>query len=95
LLPFHILWDGIDIWQAVDGAGSIARALDAGETHELRVFPNSNIAGGLGDRRAFLDGTFSFEATTVPEPTSLLLMGLGVVGLLIKAKQRRKQGGGR
>ena len=52
-----------------------------------------NVDQGSGSDRTWYDGVgFSFEPVpTIPEPTSLYLVGMGIVGL-VAVRRRRRQG---
>ena len=49
-----------------------------------------NVGGGTADRAFRVYGETA-NATPVPEPASLLLMGSGIAGIAAKVRQRRKQ----
>jgi hypothetical protein len=64
-----------------------------GEGHSGDLSVGTNLGAGN-----FLDPTFgggyrvySLQATSVPEPASCILAGLGVLGLLMVARRRRKE----
>lgn len=71
-------------------AGVISKPLVAGETYTVTLRNAANIAGGLGQREASMDGRFewSVQGDIVPDHASTLgLLALGFIGL---AGLRRK-----
>lgn len=74
-------------------SGTFARAVVAGQTYTVSLMNNANIssAGSIGT--GSMDGAFDFviRPATVPEPLTLSLFGMGLVGLAGMRRDRKKR----
>ncbi len=68
-------------------AGSLSATVLAGNSYTVSLDNTANIFGPLGTRTSLMDATFNWSITSVPEPGTLALFGLGALGL---AARRRK-----
>ncbi len=64
-------------------SGTLKWLLLAGNSYTLSIENGANISGALGTITESMDATFKFNAraAAVPEPSSLLMLGSGVLGL--------------
>lgn len=81
--PVGALFDLLNV-NVVEGAGSLSISGDLGVTAEVANFLYSTPGDTLKDV-----GNFTFTATTVPEPTALVLLGLGALLPLLRRRQPR------
>ncbi len=77
----------------VDSSGSATRNIFAGYEYTAFITTNPGIFGGVGGRTSFMDGVFDWSMDSgpmpsVPEPSSMALLGLGL--LAIGATNRRR-----
>ncbi len=71
-----------------DGSGTLMRSLVSGETYTVSLSNYGNIFGSSGlILEASSVGEFDWEIKPVPEPASMVILGLGALGL---ARRRRK-----
>ncbi len=65
----------------INTSGDLTWILLPGNTYTLSIVNGANISGGIAGLKEFMDGTFKFTASPVPEPSSLLMLGSGVLAL--------------
>ncbi len=66
---------------AVGTSGTLSAILWPNQTYTLTIENGANISGFLAGAKEHMDGKFNWEATPVPEPSSMLLMGSGILAL--------------
>jgi PEP-CTERM motif len=71
-------WNGL---YGVGSSGTLSAILWPNQTYTLTIANGANISGYLAGSKEHMDGKFNFVAAAVPEPTSMLLMGGGILAL--------------
>ncbi len=71
-------WSGL---YAVGTSGSLTATLLPGHTYTLSILNDAFRFGNLVSQKEHMDGTFNFIAAAVPEPSSMLLVGSGILAL--------------
>lgn len=87
------IWiNGVMVYNVFDGLASAFGPIDIAP----HLVPGVNLVAVFADDNLFFGNQHTFHAeitaapTAVPEPTSLLLLGTGAVGLVAKVRRRRK-----
>jgi PEP-CTERM motif len=71
-------WGGL---YGVGSSGTLSAILWPNQIYTLTIENGANISGFLAGAKEHMDGKFNWVATPVPEPTSMLLMGSGILAL--------------
>ena len=71
----------------INTTGDLTWILSPGQTYTLTIENGANISGNIAGLKEYMDGTFKFTATAVPEPSSLLMLS----GVLAFAGSLRKK----
>ena len=71
-------WGGL---YGVGSSGTLSAILWPNQIYTLTIENGANISGFLAGAKEHMDGKFNWVATAVPEPTSMLLMGSGILAL--------------
>jgi len=77
-------------WVDPLAAGGWKVNLTSGGLHTIEFTSNSNISGGVGTGWQTFNETLNFRtAAAVPEPASFGVMGLGILGLVVRRRTKR------
>lgn len=71
-------WNGLYM---IGTSGALSAILLPNQTYTLTIENGANISGFLAGDKEHMDGKFNWTATAVPEPSSMLLMGSGILAL--------------
>lgn len=80
---FYVSLSGIwnTVLVGISNSGTMTAFLAPFQTYTLTIENGANIGGLAGNIKEMLDGKFDFHFTPVPEPSSMLLMGSGILAL--------------
>ena len=65
----------------ISASGTLSAILWPNRVYILTIENGANIFGGIAGLKENLWGTFKFQATPVPEPSSMLMIGSGILAL--------------
>jgi hypothetical protein len=71
-------WNGLYM---IGTSGALTAILLPNQTYTLTIENEANISGAIAGFKGHMDGKFNWDATAVPEPSSMLLMGSGILAL--------------
>jgi len=77
----------------VNTSGSTTRNLQASTQYTALIQSTAGLFGGVGLSTSFMDAVFNWSMdsgppSSVPEPTSLVLLGIGIAGLCVNRRRR-------
>ena len=82
-------WSNVPI--GITDSGTLTAIIAPFQTYTLTIENGANIGGLFGKTKELLDGTFDFNFRPVPEPTSMLLMGGGILALAGALRKRMRR----
>lgn len=79
---FLVDLNSISYFLPIDTSGTLNWTLPTGNNYTLTILNEANILGGIASLNEHMNGTFKFSnQAAVPEPSSMLLMGGGILAL--------------